>query len=140
MTWAGFCESIGEPRGTADALVKALQVYKTMDPVLREAATQAGVDLLKPKVQQILRTKQEEMWSLQASDSSVIERWIAELRDAEGRRVATSATAPGLGSGTWKQPTTQQTATPANRLVSRGANALMSLDPAEKPLRSLSLN
>ena len=99
-TWAGFCELIGEPRGTADTLVKALQVYKTMDPVLREAASQAGVDLLKPKVQQILRTKQEEMWTLQASDPTVIERWIAELQDAEGRSVATSGTGPEPGSCT----------------------------------------
>jgi hypothetical protein len=85
ISWTTYCEAIGEPRGTADTLVKALEVYRKMNPILREAANKESIDLLKPKVQLLLQMKQEEMWSLQATELTTITEWVAQLRAAEGR-------------------------------------------------------
>ena len=100
MSWHGYCEAIGEPLSTANALVSRLDTFRKMNPALQEAALAAGVDVVKPKVQQVLCLLQEEMWS---GDSDSIEAGVARLQAAEGR-VATPPASPAPPSAPYSSP------------------------------------
>jgi hypothetical protein len=85
MTWAGYCEAVGEPLASADSLVKSYNRYLQLCPTLRDAARREGIEF-KPKVMKVLQAVDEEVWSLPEDASAEhIGRWLELLRAAEGR-------------------------------------------------------